>query len=61
MRNKLMHTVAHRCLEPLSIRLGLGLGPGLGAAGGGSTPYVPSLRFNDARNSQYFGVNFIGF
>lgn len=62
MKDKLLAGVSHRCLEPLSIGLGLSLGLGLGSGGGGGgSAYSPSINFSDARNSQYFGVNFIGF
>ncbi len=36
MKDKLLASVAHRCLEPLSIGLGLGLGLGLGAGASGT-------------------------
>jgi len=32
---------------------GLWLRGGGGGGGGGGSPYVPALKFNDARNSQY--------
>ena len=38
----------------LSAQLGLSLGT---RRGGGGAPYLPALRFNDARNSQYLVVS----